>query len=143
MSREPHAFQQDRQRLFDSGQARQAVGSPTSGTARQRLRQAKRQTLGLSTMTRWMGSQRQFSAPTKRQGPRSRPQPVCPRFDSTPRLTETKEMSMHAIARLGGRSHDHVIGQSQFGKIGTSTEGRWLTGTDDHTLHVAFPQPPG
>src|SRR6266478_4935516 len=27
-------------------------------------------------------------------------------------------------------------------QFATATEGRWLTGTDDHTLHVAFPQPP-
>jgi len=46
------AFQQDRQRLFDSGQARQPLGSSASRQQPdERFRQAKR-TLGSSTMTR-------------------------------------------------------------------------------------------
>jgi len=143
LTREARAFQQDRKCLFDSGQARQPLGSPASRQQPdQRLRQAKRDP-GIVDHDPMMGRQCQFTAAAKREARDRGRDRLARRFDSTQCLTETKEMvECHAVARPGRRSHDHVIGQSQFGKIGTGTECRRLSRTDDDTLDVAFAEPP-
>ncbi len=112
LPRQPRTFQQDRKRLFDSDQARKPLGSSRSRQQPdQRLRQAERH-LGIVDHDPMMGGQRQFPAPAERQTRNRRRNRFARSFDSAQRLAERKEVvERHAIARLGRRGHDHVVGQ--------------------------------